>query len=69
MSPEGNEYPRCLDRSGCLFGQGVEERVVKLEQQMEQVGRKIDKMTQALIGASLTFATAAVMLGINLAMR
>lgn len=69
MSPEENGYPRCLDRNGCIFGQGVEERVLKLEGQMEQVGRKIDKMTQALIGAALTFATAAVMLGINLAVR
>lgn len=69
MTPEENGYPRCLDRNGCLFGQGVEERVDRLEQQMEAVGRKIDKMTQALVGASLAFATAAVMLGINLAVR
>jgi len=69
VSPEENGYPRCLDRGGCIFGQGVEERVVKLETQMEAVGRKIDKMTTALLGAALTFATAAVMLGINLAVR
>jgi len=69
VTPEENGYPRCLDRNGCLFGQGVEERVDRLEQQMEAVGRKIDKMTQALVGASLAFATAAVMLGINLAVR
>jgi len=69
VTPEENGYPRCLDRAGCIFGQGVEERVGKLEEQMEQVGRKIDKMTTALIGSALTFATAAVMLGINLAVR
>jgi len=69
MTPEQNEYPRCLDRAGCIFGQGVEERVERLEEQMGQVARKIDKMTQALVAATLAFATAAVMLGVNLAMR
>jgi len=63
---DDNGYPRCLDKGGCLYGQHVGERMDAMDERVEGIESKIDKLTTALVGAAITFGTAALMLGINL---
>lgn len=69
MAANANGYPRVLDRVGCLYGQGLEKRMERMEEYQEKFEQKIDRMTWALAGAALSFATAALMLGLNLWLR
>ena len=58
----------CSDHSG--YGErikGCEGAVIKLEAGQKETQELIRKMYHALIGAALSFAVAALMLGINLA--
>ena len=64
-----NEYPRVLDRGGCLYGQGTRTRVDKLSGDIEQLGEQVGKLRQALVSAAVSLALAAVMLAINLIAR
>jgi len=66
MAADNDRYPRVLDRAGCIFGQQAVQRVERLEERMEGLEAKIDRLTWALAGAAITFATGAVMLALNL---
>ena len=78
MANDGdNGYPRVLDQEGCLFGQHlttqlktVETKVItrleNMETNMKGIKQKLDRMTWALVAASLTLGTAALMLALNL---
>jgi len=71
MADDGNGYPRILDRDGCLYGQShaatsasaiktLHIRIDNLEANMEKLEKKIDRLTWALVGLSLSIATASV---------
>lgn len=69
MTADDDGYPRCLDRGGCLYGQHLSERMDGMDEEVKSIKSKIDKLTTALVGAAITFGTAALMLGINLLVR
>lgn len=62
-------YPRVLDREGCLFGQQAARTVEALDERMDRLEKKIDRMSWALVSAAIGFGTAALMLGVNLWVR
>jgi hypothetical protein len=62
-------YPRVLDREGCLYGQGVGGRVEALDERMDRLEKKIDRLTWSLVSAAVGFGSAALMLGVNLWLR
>jgi len=66
-SSNGN-YPRVLDREGCVYGQHLHERMTEMVECYEELKRKLDRIQAWLVGATLTLGTAALMLGINLAL-
>lgn len=69
MTGDDDGYPRCLDRGGCLYGQHLSERMDDVDQKVQSIEKKLDRLTTALVGAAITFGTAALMLGINLLVR
>ena len=62
----GDQYPRVLNGSGCLFGQANREKLNELKTEVAGVEKKIDRMTWALVSAAIGLMTAAVMLALNL---
>jgi len=64
---DDNGYPRVLDSEGCLYGQSVDKRLATLDAKMGTLEKKIDRMTSALVGAAIAFATSAILLALNLA--
>lgn len=62
----GDLYPRILDGEGCIYGRNIQQRIREMENRMERFENKLDKLLWALVGAAITFGTAAVMLGLNL---
>jgi hypothetical protein len=66
---DDNGYPRVLDKTGCIYGQHISERVDEVDEKVKGIEKKIDKLTAALVGAAITFGTAAVMLALNLLTR
>ncbi len=61
-----NGYPRVLDEKGCLHGRGTRDRVDELAERMKELEKKIDRLIWALTAASVSFATAVVLLALNL---
>lgn len=57
---------RTLEKEGCGYGRRVLERVQRLEGSVDEVKGKVDRLTWALVGAAITFGTAALMLALNL---
>ena len=66
MSNGPNGYPRVLDREGCVFGQHLGGEFEELKKRIDVLERKLDRLTTAMVMASITFGTAALMLGLNL---
>ena len=66
MPGNDNGYPRILDRQGCLYGQEVTRRLKKLEETVEGMEAKIDKLILAVTMAAVGLATSAVLLAVNL---
>lgn len=69
MGDDDNGYPRVLDKTGCIYGQHVSGRMDEVDEKVKGIEKKIDKLTSALVGAAITFGTAALMLGLNLLTR
>ena len=63
---DGNGYPRVLDREGCVFGKHLAGEYEEMKKRMDVIERKLDRLTTAMVGASITFTTAALMLALNL---
>ena len=57
---------RALEREGCGYGRLVGERVSRMEVSVDEVKKRVDRLTWALAGAAITFGTAALMLALNL---
>ena len=66
--PQGNNMItwRALNREGCEMGRTTKKEVGDLSRKVKDMESKIDAMTKALVGAALTFGTAALMLALNL---
>lgn len=47
----------------------MSERMDGVDEEVKSIKSKIDKLTTALVGAAITFGTAALMLGLNLLVR
>jgi hypothetical protein len=60
---------RALNREGCEQGRLIKVRVDKLESKITKTCDKVDKLTWALVGFSITFGTAALLLALNLIVR
>ena len=66
-NPPSNDLNwRTLNREGCEFGRFTQKEVDDLTARVTRMESKIDAMTKALVGAALTFGTAALMLALNL---
>jgi hypothetical protein len=66
----GIDYPPVLnDGKGCLFGKHMAERLKDLEERMKCFDKKLSKILWALVSFTIALASAAVMLGVNLATR
>ena len=57
---------RNLNREGCEMGRATRRQVDDLSEKVRCMESKLDKMTWALVGAAITFGTAALMLALNL---
>lgn len=57
---------RTLEKEGCGFGRALHERMGRMEESVDDVKKKVDRLTWALAGAAITFGTAALMLALNL---
>ena len=57
---------RSLNREGCELGRITQKELSDLAERVRCIESKIDAMTKALVGAALTFGTAALMLALNL---
>ena len=57
---------RNLNREGCEMGRATKREVRDLAEKVHCMESKIDKMSWALVGAAITFGTAALMLALNL---
>ena len=66
-NPPSNDLTwRTLNREGCEFGRAAQKELDDLAGRVTRMESKIDTMTKALVGAALTFGTAALMLALNL---
>jgi len=57
---------RALNKEGCEIGRFLEKQVLELDRTVDKMSSKMDRLTWALVGAAITFGTAAVMLALNL---
>lgn len=57
---------RELNREGCEQGRSLAARVEMIERTCEEMKRKLDRMTWALVTTAIGFGTAALMLALNL---
>jgi len=57
---------RALNREGCEMGRANRKEMDTMATKIKDMESKIDAMTKALVGAALTFGTAALMLALNL---
>lgn len=67
---------RTLDREGCQFGVRLSDGQERLEGDVEKVGKEVkdlkrtmDRTFWALVMAAIAFGSAALMLGLNLAVH
>jgi len=67
---------RSLDREGCQYGVRMLDRVGHVEGKVDDIGeevndlkRKMDRTFWALVMAAVAFGSAALMLGVQLAMQ
>ena len=57
---------RNLNKEGCELGRATKVRLSETVEKVSCLEKKIDKLTWSLVGAAITFATAALMLALNL---
>ena len=57
---------RNLNREGCEMGRTTRIQVDDLSEKVRCMESKLDRLTWALVGATITFGTAALMLALNL---
>ena len=57
---------RTLEKEGCGYGRLTQERLARMDKTVNDLKRKMDRLTWALTGAAITFGTAALMLALNL---
>ncbi len=57
---------RTLEKEGCGYGRVTMGRLERMEKTVEDLKKKLDRLTWALAGAAITFGTAALMLAVNL---
>jgi hypothetical protein len=70
---DGKQYPRILNGDGCLYGRHVNAELQEFRdsyrKRMCKLEDKLDKVLWALVISAVGFASSAVMLGLNLAIR
>lgn len=57
---------RTLNREGCELGRATKRELEDMAGKVRCLESKIDRLTWALVGAAITFGTAAIMLALNL---
>jgi hypothetical protein len=57
---------RALNREGCELGRATKRDLERVVVKVNCLETKIDRLTWALVGAAITFGTAAIMLALNL---
>lgn len=57
---------RVLNREGCEYGRRLALELERMDERMDECARKLDRMTWALVTTAIGFATAAIMLALNL---
>jgi len=55
-----------LSREGCEFGRSARLRLESVEADVGELKRKLDRLTWSLVATAISFATAAIMLALNL---
>jgi len=59
---------RTLNKEGCELGRATAKELDDVIKKVGCLESKIDRLTWALVGAAITFGTAAIMLALNLAL-
>lgn len=59
---------RNLNREGCELGRATKRELDDTVKKVSCVEKKIDRLTWAMVSAAIGFGTAALMLGLNLAL-
>ena len=66
LNKEGCEVGRATKRDLAALEQATEKELSDLTEKMKCMESKLDRLTWALVGAAITFGTAALMLALNL---
>ena len=64
-----NGYPRVLDEKGCIYGRGTVRRIEQLEETMDKLNSKLDKIITSSNGALIGLAVSAILLALNLLIK